>query len=101
MIEYMRHHLVNGWSWMIIAFYPLLPVGAALVAVGLWRSGQVTVVATLLLTVPLFALVVPPLCPPTAVLGVALGAGFLAFARGANGSSTAAPQVPFDPGVVA
>ena len=77
MVDYMRHHLTNGWDWAIIAFYPLMPIGAALLGIGLWRARTLTRTTTLLITVPLVVLIAPPLSPPVAILGVALEAGFL------------------------
>ena len=73
--------LVNGWDWLIIAFYPLLPIGAALLAAGLWRSRRLRKTTVVLLAGPLFVLIAPPLCPPSALLGVALAAGFVLFLR--------------------
>lgn len=84
MIDYLRHHLVNGWDWAIIAFYPLLPVGAVLLGVGLWRGQALSHVATLLVVAPLVVLVAPPLSPPFAVLGLALGTGFVLVLRDAR-----------------
>jgi hypothetical protein len=37
-IEYMHQHLENGWDWAILAFCPLISIGAVLLAVGLWRA---------------------------------------------------------------
>lgn len=84
MVEYMRHHLVNGWDWAIIAFYPLVPVGAVLLGVGLWRSAAVMRATALLVAVPLVVLVAPPLSPPTVAIGAALEVGFVLVLRDAR-----------------
>lgn len=81
MIRYMRHHLLNGWDWAIIAFYPLLPIGAVLLGSGLWRSRVVSRAAALLIAVPLLALIALPLSLPTLPLGLALEAGFILVVR--------------------
>jgi hypothetical protein len=81
MVDYMRHHLVNGWDWAIIAFYPLMTVGALLLFIGWWRSKAVSRPTLFLVTVPLFVLIGPPLSPPTVVLGLALEAGFVLVLR--------------------
>jgi hypothetical protein len=81
MIHYMRYHLLNGWDWAILAFYPLLPIGAALLGIGLWRSQMVSRAATLLIAVPLFALIALPLSLPTLPLGLALEVGFVMVLR--------------------
>jgi hypothetical protein len=87
MVDYMRHHLTNGWDWAILAFYPLMTIGAALLGVGLWRSHGVGRATTLLIAVPLFVLIVPPLSPPAVILGIALEAGVVLALWGAGGEA--------------
>jgi hypothetical protein len=86
MVDYMRHHLLNGWDWTIIAFYPLMAVGAVVLGVGLWRGRVVSRTVVLLLAVPLFILVVPPLSPPAAVIGITLEVAFLLILRASRGA---------------
>ncbi|MFN8539504.1 MAG: hypothetical protein U0232_18750 [Thermomicrobiales bacterium] len=81
MIQYMHYHLLNGWAWAIIAFYPLLPLGAILLGIGLWRSRVLGRVATLLIAVPLAALIALPLSLPTLPLGLALELGLVLALR--------------------
>ena len=81
MIHYMRYHLLNGWDIAIIAFYPLLPLGALLLGIGLWRGRVVSRTATLLIAVPLVALIALPLSLPTLPLGLALELGFILVLR--------------------
>jgi hypothetical protein len=76
MITYVGDHVLNGWDWVILAFYPLLPLGALLLAVGLWRGGQDRL-TIILITVPLLALIAAPLELPTIVLGILLEIGFI------------------------
>ena len=38
MITYVGDLLLSGWDWVMLAFDPLLPLGALLLAKGLWRS---------------------------------------------------------------
>jgi hypothetical protein len=77
MITYVGDHLFSGWDWVILAFYPLLPLGALLLAIGLWRSGVLDRLTIILVTLPLLVLIAPPLEPPTIVLGILLEAGFI------------------------
>jgi hypothetical protein len=81
MVEYMRHHLLNGWDWAIIAFYPLMTIGALLLGIGLWRGHVLSRVTTLLVAVSLFVLIAPPLSAPAVPIGVALELGFLLVVR--------------------
>jgi hypothetical protein len=81
MVDYMRHHLLNGWDWAIIAFYPLMTVGALVLGFGLWRGRVLSRVVTVLVAVPLFILIAPPLSPPAAVIGIALEIGFVLTLR--------------------
>ena len=77
MITYVGDHLLSGWDWVILAFYPLLPLGALLLAIGLWRSAALDRLTIVLVTLPLLVLIAPPLEPPTIVLGIVLEAGFI------------------------
>lgn len=77
MITYVGDHLLSGWDWVIIAFYPLLPLGALLLAVGLWRSRALDRLTIVLVTLPLIVLIAPPLELPTIVLGIVLEIGFI------------------------
>lgn len=81
MIRYMHYHLLNGWDWAILAFYPLLPIGAVLLGIGLWRSHVVSRTATLLIAVPLFVLIALPLSFLTLPIGLALETGFVLVLR--------------------
>jgi hypothetical protein len=84
MVQYLRHHLLNGWDWAILACYPLLPIGALLLGIGLWRSRVVDRATTLLIALPLVALIALPLSLPTLPLGLALEAGLLLALRQAR-----------------
>jgi hypothetical protein len=81
MVDYMRHHLLNGWDWTIIAVYPLMTIGALVLGIGLWRGRTLGRVTVLVLTVPLFVLIAPPLAPTALPLGVVLEVGFLLVLR--------------------
>lgn len=81
MIAYMGYHLLNGWDWAIIAFYPLLPLGALLLGLGLWRGRTVGRATAVLIAVPLFALIFLPLSLITLPLGIALEAGVVLLLR--------------------
>jgi hypothetical protein len=83
MVTYMRYHLVNGWDWAILVFYPLVTIGGVLLGIGLWRSRSVSRAAALLIAIPLVLLLGPPLSPPTVVLPIALEAGFVLVVRAA------------------
>jgi hypothetical protein len=90
MITYVGDHLLNSWDWVIIAFYPLLPLGALLLAAGLWRNGALDRLTIVLVTLPLLALIAAPLELPTIVLGIMLEIGFIRIliARNAPRSAT-------------
>jgi hypothetical protein len=50
MITYVGDHLFSGWDWVILAFYPLLPLGALLLAIGLWRGAALDRLTIILVT---------------------------------------------------